>query len=100
MYETCVYRTMDSIQEMSRKIPDVELRDLFALNAMNSIIGSNTNYNLADMFSDYKYERNIPTETGQDRTSEENLTTREWIAKASYLMADAMLKARKVKDGR
>ena len=97
MYEACVYRTLDAVQNACKKIPNVELRDLFALNAMNSIIGSNTNYNLADMFSDYKYERNIPTETGQDRTSEEKLTTREWIAKASYLMADAMMKERRIR---
>lgn len=31
-------RTMESIQSISRKMPELKLRDLFAMNALNGII--------------------------------------------------------------
>lgn len=51
---------MNAIQNINRKIPDVELRDLFAMNAMNALVNARDNkcysyigtaqdaYNLAD----------------------------------------------------
>lgn len=56
MYETCVYRTMDSIQEMSRKTPDVELRDLFAMNAMNGMLASPDFSGTPEQLADYAYQ--------------------------------------------
>ena len=99
MYERCVYYTMDMIQDACRHIIKIELRDLFAMNAMNSIINSHTNGNLEDIINDFPYPRTIPQKEGfgHDIESEEKLTSREWIAKASYMMADAMLKARSQK---
>lgn len=99
MYERCVYYTMDMIQDACRHITKIELRDLFAMNAMNSIINSHTNGNLEDIINDFPYPRTIPQKEGfgHDIESEEKLTSREWIAKASYMMADAMLKARSQK---
>lgn len=60
MYERCVYQTMDMIQDACHHITKIELRDLFAMNAMNAIINSHTNYNLDDITNDYKYPRRIP----------------------------------------
>ena len=89
-------RTMAAIQAIASSISEIELRDLFAINAMNAIINSHTNNNLADIINDFTYPRTIPQKEGfgHDIESEEKLTSREWIAKASYMMADAMLKAR------
>lgn len=99
MYERCVYQTIDMIQDACRHITKIELRDLFAINAMNSIINSHTNNNLADIINDFAFPRIIPQKEGfgHDVESEENLTSRGWIAKASYMMADAMLEARSKK---
>lgn len=61
--------TMEAIQSINQKMPDIELRDLFAIHAMNAL---------------------LPTGWGME-ASEDN------IAKYSYKMADAMLEARKKK---
>lgn len=91
--------TMASIQMIATSISEIELRDLFAMNAMNSIINSHTNGNLADIIDDFSFPRTIPQKEGfgHDVESKEKLTSREWIAKASYMMADAMIKARSKK---
>ena len=60
---------MQSIISINQKMPELELRDLFAMSAMNAL---------------------LPTEWGSE-TSEKD------IARYSYKMADAMLAARKVK---
>ena len=62
-------RTMEAIQSINQKMPDVELRDLFAIHAMNAL---------------------LPTDWGMEASEDD-------IAKYSYKMADAMLKARKHK---
>ena len=92
-------KTMASIQMIASSMSKIELRDLFAINAMNSIINSHTNNNLADIIDEYAFPRTIPQKEGfgHDIESEEKLTSREWIAKASYMMADAMIKARSQK---
>lgn len=91
--------TMMAIQSINQKMPDLDLRDLFAINAMNAIINSHTNNNLADIINDLTFPRTIPQKEGfgHDVESEEKLTSRGWIAKASYMMADAMLEARSKK---
>ena len=91
--------TMASIQMIAASMSKIELRDLFAMNAMNSIINSHTNNNLADIINEFSFPRTIPQKEvfGHDVESEEKLTSREWIAKASYMMADAMIKARSQK---
>ena len=59
--------TMNAIQNMNRKIPDVELRDLFAMSVIN---GMSANIHLND-------------------------DTLEHLAELAYKQADAMLEARK-----
>ena len=71
MYEPCVYRTLDAVQNACNKIPNVELRDLFAMNALNGMLAS-------------------PDYSG----------TPEQLADYAYQYADAMIKERKVKNGR
>ena len=92
-------KTMASIQMIASSMSKIELRDLFAINAMSAIIDSNTNNNLADIINDFPYPRTIPQKEGFGHYVErkEKLTNREWIAKASYMMADAMIKARSQK---
>jgi hypothetical protein len=57
-------RTMQAIQNINRKLPDVELRDLFAMNSLNTLL-------------------------------QKPIESFEVVAKQSYLIADAMLEARK-----
>lgn len=64
---TVEQRTHEAIQDINRKLPDLELRDLFA---MGSIAGMSSN-------SDF------------------NNHTLEDLAELAYKQADAMLKARK-----
>ena len=59
-------KTMASIQELCNKIPEVELRDLFALAALNGLASQPNIYNIKQ----------------------------EYTATFSYTLADAMLKAR------
>ena len=66
--EVCVYHALDSINEINRKMPEVTLRDLFAMSALNGML-SNT-----DSFGLYEQQSDI-----------------------AYMYADAMLKARKQK---
>lgn len=66
--EVCVYHALDSINEINRKMPDIELRDLFAMYAMQGFI-SKSYFNVD--------EHDLP--------------------KMAYELADAMLKARKQK---
>lgn len=61
--------TMEAIQSINQKLPDIELRDLFAMVAMNAL---------------------LPTPWGMEEDE-------DTVAKYSYIMADAMLAARKVK---
>lgn len=95
IFEPWVKNTLDSIE---CKMP--ELRDLFAINAMNAIIGNHTNSNLDDIFSEYVHNKVISSdeEVSDWKESSEKLATRDWIAMASYLMADAMIQARKKKN--
>ena len=60
---------MSAIMSINQKIPDLELRDLFAMSAMNAL---------------------LPTAWGME-TNEDN------IAKYAYKMADAMIDAGKKK---
>lgn len=69
MYERCVYQTMDMIQEACNHITKIELRDLFAMSALQGI---------------------LPTPYGQDATIEN-------VAASAYALADEMLKARSKK---
>ena len=66
--EVCVYHALDSINEINRKMPEVTLRDLFAMNALNGILAQ-----------------------GDFHGSEQQ------YAEESYCFADAMIKARKNK---
>ena len=94
IFEPWVKNTLDSI---GCKMPD--LRDLFAINAMNAIIGNHTYDNLDNIFDETVHRKAIPTEESEHyEESEEKLSTRDWIARASYMMADAMLQARKKKS--
>ena len=67
--EVCVYHALDSINEINRKIPDVTLRDIFAMNALNGILAS----------PDFSGSPEVITET-------------------AYQYADAMIQARKKKS--
>lgn len=98
MLEPFVVDTIRMIQNIGENMNNIGLRDLFAMNAMNSIIGNHTLSNLDDIYSDIKHEKVIPTDYNNCTETEEKLTTREWIARASYLMADAMMQARKNKN--
>ena len=74
-------RTMMAIQSINEKMPDIELRDLFAMSAMNTIINCHTNTNLNDIL-------NVNSNNGY------YLKT---IPEAAYKLADAMLEARRKK---
>lgn len=67
--EVCVYHALDSINEINRKMPEVTLRDFFAMNALNGILAS-------------------PDFAG----------TPFVISKIAYEYADAMIQARKKKN--
>ena len=67
--EVCVYHALDSINEINRKIPEVTLRDLFAMSALQGI---------------------LPTSYGQNANNEN-------VAASAYALADEMIKARKRK---
>lgn len=62
-------RTMMAIQELCNKIPEIELRDLFAIAALNGLASQPSIYNIKEGYT----------------------------ANLSYTLADAMLKARKGK---
>ena len=68
--EVCVYNALDSINEINRKMPEVTLRDLFAMSALQGI---------------------LPTPYGQGAENEN-------VAASAYAIADAMLQARKKKS--
>lgn len=70
MYEACVYRTLDSINEINRKMPEVTRRDLFAMSVINTILQS---------------------ALGQETSNED-------VAASAYSIADAMEQARKKKN--
>ena len=81
--EVCVYHALDSINEINRKMPDVTLRDLFAMNAMNGILNDHMRTAVDDILRNDEKDKDFWTER---------------IAAASYKMADAMLQARKKKS--
>ena len=73
-------RTMSAIQSINEKMPELDLRDLFAMSAMNTIIHDHTISNLDDILSDVHkgyYLKKIP--------------------EAAYKIADAMITARRKK---
>ena len=72
------YKTMESIQSISQKIPDLELRDLFAMNILGSFGGGSWNGSYLNIL-------------------DENPTQIEKTARIAYKVADAMLEARKKK---
>ena len=69
MYERIVYQTLEIIQDTCHQVSKIELRDLFAMSALQGI---------------------LPTPYGQ---SAENAN----VAASAYALADAMLEARKKK---
>ena len=69
MFEACVYRAFESVCEINRKMPEVTLRDTFAMNALNGILAS-------------------PDFSGTPAN----------IAKIAYEYADVMIEARKKKN--
>lgn len=77
--EVCVYHALESINEINRKMPDVTLRDLFAMNAMNGILNDHMRTAVDDILRNNEKDKDFWTER---------------IAAASYKMADAMLQAR------
>ena len=81
--EVCVYHALDSINEINRKMPEVTLRDMFAMNAMNGILNDNMRTAVDDILRNDEKDKDFWTER---------------IAKASYKMADAMIMARKKKN--
>ena len=81
--EACVYHALDSINEINRKMPEVTLRDLFAMNAMNGIMNDNMRTSVDDILRKDDENQNFWTER---------------IAEASYKLADAMIQARKKKN--
>ena len=81
--EVCVYHALDSINEINRKMPEVTLRDMFAMNAMNGILNDNMRTAVDDILRNDEKDKDFWTER---------------IATASYKMADAMLQARKKKN--
>lgn len=81
--EACVYHALDSINEINRKMPEVTLRDLFAMNAMNGILNDNMRTAVDDILRNDEKDKDFWTER---------------IAAASYKMADAMMQARKKKS--
>ena len=74
--------TMESIQSMNQKMPEVTLRDMFAMNAMNGILNDHMRTAVDDILRNDEKDKDFWTER---------------IAAASYKMADAMIKARKEK---
>ena len=98
--EPFVADTIRMFENIGENMHGIGLRDLFAMNAMNAIIGDHTVGNLEDIINDFAHKRTIPQKEGfgHDKESEESLTPRDWIARASYLMADAMMAARKKKN--
>ena len=56
MYDVLTQRTMEAVQEGCRKIPEVTLRDLFAMNALNGILASPTFSGTPDQLASYAYE--------------------------------------------
>ena len=80
--EVCVYHALDSINEINRKMPEVTLRDMFAMNAMNGILNDHMRTAVDDILRNDEKDKDFWTER---------------IAAASYKMADAMMKARKEK---
>ena len=81
--EACVYHALDSINEINRKMPEITLRDMFAMNAMNGILNDNMRTAVDDILRNDEKDKDFWTER---------------IAAASYKMADAMLQARKKKS--
>lgn len=71
--EVCVYHALDSINEINRKMPEVTLRDLFAMHALNGLMVQNESMESPDLWN---YDA---------------------LASCAYEAADAMLKARKHK---
>lgn len=61
-------RTMEAIQSINHKIPELTIRDLFAIHALNGLLADSTTNGYAEDF-----------------------------AQKAYIFADAMLKAREVK---
>lgn len=70
---TIEQNTMEAIQCINQKIPDIELRDLFAMHALNGLMVQNEGMSSPELW---------------------NFDT---IAGVAYEAADAMLKARKHK---
>ena len=81
--EVYVYHALDSINEINRKMPEITLRDIFAMNAMNGILNDNMRTAVDDILRNDEKDKDFWTER---------------IAAASYKMADAMLQARKKKS--
>lgn len=81
--EVCVYHALDSINEINRKMPEITLRDMFAMNAMNGILNDNMRTAVDDILRNDENDKDFWTER---------------IAAASYKMADAMLQVRKKKS--
>ena len=81
--EACVYHALDSINEINRKMPEITLRDIFAMNAMNGILNDNMRTAVDDILRNDEKDKDFWTER---------------IAAASYKMADAMMQARKKKS--
>lgn len=48
--------TMESIQCINQKIPNIELRDLFAINALNGILASPDFSGTPEQIADYAYQ--------------------------------------------
>lgn len=69
-------RTMEAVQEINRKIPDLELRDLFAMNILGSFGGGSWNGSYLNILDG-------------------NPAQIEKTARVAYKVADAMLEARK-----
>ena len=67
--EVCVYHALDSINEINRKMPELTLRDLFAMAALTGMLANPTN---------------------EERS--------ECLEMEAYSYADSMLKARKKKN--
>lgn len=81
--EACVYHALDSINEINRKMPEITLRDMFAMNAMNGILNDHMRTAVDDILRNDEKDKDFWTER---------------IAAASYKMADAMMQARKKKS--
>lgn len=69
-------RTMEAVQSINRKIPDIELRDLFAMNILGSFGGGSWNGSYLNIL-------------------DANPAQIEKTARIAYKVADAMLEARK-----